>query len=168
MIALRGTDMGNDEEIILTAENILIAFGTRPKIPKIKGLQDSGYITSNESLRLKQQRHTLTFIGGGYITCELAHFYGSLGTEINIIQIEEVLTPKEDTESHTSLPRFFQEVQCIFGIYVKSVTKSDCNALHIVAKNKFSGHILELNSEQLLVAVGRVPNSDSLDIKKQA
>ncbi|MDQ3868443.1 MAG: hypothetical protein M3250_02660 [Thermoproteota archaeon] len=50
---------------------------------------------------------------------------------------------------------------------MESVTKSDSNALHIVAKNKFSGHILELNSEQLLVAVGRVPNSDSLDIKKQ-
>lgn len=59
MIALRGSDMGGDEEIILTAENILIASGTRPKIPKIKGLQDSGYITSNESLRLKQQPRTL-------------------------------------------------------------------------------------------------------------
>ena len=49
---------------------------------------------------------------------------------------------------------------------MKSVTKSDSNALHIVAKNKFSGHILELNSEQILITIGRVPNSDFLDIKK--
>ena len=49
---------------------------------------------------------------------------------------------------------------------MQSVSKSDSNTLHIVAKNKFSGKILELNSEQLLVAVGRVPDSDSLDIKK--
>jgi dihydrolipoamide dehydrogenase len=116
MLALRGSDIGGDEEIILTAENILIACGTRPKIPKIKGLQDSGYITSNESLRLKQQPRTLTFIGGGYITSELAHFYGSLGTEINIIQIEEVIIPKEDTEISQVYRDFFQEVQCIFGI----------------------------------------------------
>jgi mycothione reductase len=49
---------------------------------------------------------------------------------------------------------------------VESVSESDSNTLHIVAKNKLSGKLLELNSKQLLVAVGRVPNSDSLDIKK--
>ena len=81
--------------------------GTRPKIPKIKGLQESGYITSDESLRLKRQPRSLTFIGGGYITCELAHFYGSLGTEINIVQIEEVLFQRRIRKFHKSLPRFF-------------------------------------------------------------
>jgi mycothione reductase len=166
MISLGRTDV-SDEEIIITAENILIASGTRPKIPKIKGLLESGYITSNESMRLKQQPRTLTFIGGGYITCELAHFYGSLGTEINIIQINEVLIPKEDKEiSHKFTEIFSKKYNVYFGYYVESVSKGKSNTLHILAKNKSSGKILELNSEQLLVAVGRVPNSDSLDIKK--
>jgi mycothione reductase len=166
MITLKGSEMG-DEEIILTAENILIASGTRPKIPKIKGLQDSGYITSNESLRLKQQPRSLTFIGGGYITCELAHFYGSLGTEINIIQIEDVLIPKEDIEiSHRFTEIFSKKYNVYLGYEAESVTKSNSNAFHIVAKNKFSGNMIELNSEQLLVAVGRVPNTASLDIEK--
>jgi mycothione reductase len=166
MISLGRTDV-SDEEIIITAENILIASGTRPKIPKIKGLLESGYITSNESLRLKQQPRTLTFIGGGYITCELAHFYGSLGTEINIIQIKEVLIPKEDKEiSHKFTEIFSKKYNVYLGYDVESVSKGESNTLHIVAKNKSSGKILELNSEQLLVAVGRVPNSDSLDIKK--
>jgi mycothione reductase len=134
MIAVIGTDM-DDEEIILTAENILIASGTKPKIPKINGLQDSGYITSNESLRLKQQPRTLTFIGGGYITCELAHFYGSLGTEINIIQIEDVLIPKEDTEISRRFTEIFSKKYNVYlGYDVESVSKSDSNTLHIVAK----------------------------------
>jgi mycothione reductase len=166
MIAVKGSDIGDDETII-TAENILIASGTRPKIPKIKGLQDSGYITSNESLLLKQQPRTLTFIGGGYITCELAHFYGSLGTQINIIQIEELLIPKEDTEiSHRFTEIFSKKYNVYLGYDVESVSRRDSNTLHIVAKNRFSGKMLELKSEQLLVAVGRVPNSDSLNIKK--
>jgi mycothione reductase len=166
MISLGRTNM-SDEEIIITAENILIASGTRPKIPKIKGLLESGYITSNESLRLKQQPRTLTFIGGGYITCELAHFYGSLGTEINIIQIKEVLIPKEDKEiSHKFTEIFSKKYNVYLGYDVESVSKGESNTFHIVAKNKSSGKILELNSEKLLVAVGRVPNSDSLDIKK--
>jgi mycothione reductase len=165
MIALGGTNV--NDEVIITAENILIASGTRPKIPKIKGLQESGYITSDESLRLKRQPRTLTFIGGGYITCELAHFYGSLGTEINIIQIEEVLIPKEDKEiSHKFTEVFSKKYNVYLGYDVELVFKDDSNIFHIVAKNKFSGKKLELNSEQLLIAVGRVPNSDSLDIIK--
>jgi mycothione reductase len=165
MIALSGTNV--NDELIITAENILIASGTRPKIPKIKGLQESGYITSDEALRLKRQPRTLTFIGGGYITCELAHFYGSLGTEINIIQIEEVLIPKEDKEiSHKFTEIFSKKYNVYLGYDVKLVFKDDSNIFHIVAKNKFSGKKLELNSEQLLIAVGRVPNSDSLDIIK--
>jgi mycothione reductase len=165
MIALSGTNV--NDELIITAENILIASGTRPKIPKIKGLQESGYITSDEALRLKRQPRTLTFIGGGYITCELAHFYGSLGTEINIIQIEEVLIPKEDKEiSHKFTEVFSKKYNVYLGYDVKLVFKDDSNIFHIVAKNKFSGKKLELNSEQLLIAVGRVPNSDSLDIIK--
>ena len=165
MIALSGTNV--NDELIITAENILIASGTRPKIPKIKGLQESGYITSDEALRLKRQPRTLTFIGGGYITCELAHFYGSLGTEINIIQIEEVLIPKEDKQiSHKFTEVFSKKYNVYLGYDVELVYKDDSNTFHIVAKNKFSGKMLELNSEQLLIAVGRIPNSDSLDIIK--
>ncbi|HZD83033.1 MAG TPA: dihydrolipoyl dehydrogenase [Nitrososphaeraceae archaeon] len=165
MIALGGTNV--NDEVIITAENILIASGTRPKIPKIKGLQESGYITSDESLRLKRQPRSLTFIGGGYITCELAHFYGSLGTEINIVQIEEVLIPKEDKEISQKFTEVFSKKYNVYlGYNVELVFKDDSNIFHIVAKNKFSGKMLELNSEQLLIAVGRVPTSDSLDITK--
>ena len=140
---------------------------TRPKIPKIKGLQESGYITSDESLRLKRQPRSLTFIGGGYITCELAHFYGSLGTEINIVQIEEVLIPKEDKEISQKFTEVFSKKYNVYlGYNVELVFKDDSNIFHIVAKNKFSGKMLELNSEQLLIAVGREPTSDSLDIIK--
>ena len=164
-IALGGTNV--NDEVIITAENILIASGTRPKIPKIKGLQESGYITSDESLRLKRQPRSLTFIGGGYITCELAHFYGSLGTEINIVQIEEVLIPKEDKEISQKFTEVFSKKYNVYlGYNVELVFKDDSNIFHIVAKNKFSGKMLELNSEQLLIAVGREPTSDSLDIIK--
>ena len=54
----------------ITAGKILIASGTRPRIPNVKGLEESGYITSDEALRLKDQPRVLTIIGGGYIACE--------------------------------------------------------------------------------------------------
>jgi pyruvate/2-oxoglutarate dehydrogenase complex dihydrolipoamide dehydrogenase (E3) component len=70
-------------------------------------LKESGFITSDEALQLKQQPRVLTFIGGGYITCELAHFYGSLGTEINIVQLGDKLLPREDEEISLSSQKFF-------------------------------------------------------------
>src|SRR6188472_2316424 len=88
----------DDDNETITADKILIASGTRPRIPRIEGLEGSGYITSDEALRLKKQPKVLTIIGGGYIACELAHFFGALGTKINIIQTREVLIPDEDEE----------------------------------------------------------------------
>ena len=82
----------------IKADKILIASGTRPAIPKIEGLEGSGFITSDEALRLKKQPRVLTIMGGGYIAAELAHFFGSLGTKINIIQRRDVLVPDEDEE----------------------------------------------------------------------
>lgn len=53
-----------DQKRTITADRILIASGTRPAIPKIKGLEGIGYITSDQALRPKKQPRTLTIIGG--------------------------------------------------------------------------------------------------------
>ena len=156
---------------------------TRPKIPRIKGLQKSGFMTSGEALRLKQQPRVLTFLGGGYITCELAHFYGSLGTKINIIQLEDTLIPKEDKEISQKFTEIFSKKYNLYlGYETESIIKKNTHigknddrnnsknnssdTFHIIAKSKSSGKILEIDSNQLIVAVGRIPNSDILGVEK--
>jgi mycothione reductase len=165
--------IGDNEKI--TAEKILIASGTRPQIPKkIKGLEGSNYITSDEALRLKKQPRVITFIGGGYITCELAHFFGSLGTEINIVQLGDALIPKEDEEISKKFTEVFSKKYNVYlGYETESVSKSKRNSdndadsiFQIIAKNSDGRKSLELDSDQLLLAVGRIPNSDILDIEK--
>jgi mycothione reductase len=165
--------IGDNEKI--TAEKILIASGTRPQIPKkIKGLEGSSYITSDEALRLKKQPRVITFIGGGYITCELAHFFGSLGTEINIVQLGDALIPKEDEEISKKFTEVFSKKYNVYlGYETESVSKSKMNSdndadsiFQIIAKNSDGRKSLELDSDQLLIAVGRIPNSDILDIEK--
>ena len=165
--------IGDNEKI--TAEKILIASGTRPQIPKkIKGLEGSSYITSDEALRLKKQPRVITFIGGGYITCELAHFFGSLGTEINIVQLGDALIPNEDEEISKKFTEVFSKKYNVYlGYETESVSKSKRNSdndadsiFQIIAKNSDGRKSLELDSDQLLLAVGRIPNSDILDIEK--
>jgi mycothione reductase len=166
--------VGGEKTTTITADKILIASGTKPKIPEIRGLKESGFVTSDEALRLKQQPRVLTFIGGGYITCELAHFFGSLGTEINIVQLGDALISKEDEEISKKFTEVFSKKYNVYlGYETESVSKRKRNSdndadsiFQIIAKNSDGRKSLELDSDQLLLAVGRIPNSDILDIEK--
>jgi mycothione reductase len=165
--------VGDDNHHIITADKILIASGTRPRIPNVKGLEESGYITSDEALRLKDQPRVLTIIGGGYIACELAHFFGSLGTTINIIQKEKFLIPNEDIEISQKFTEIFSKKYNVYlGYNTESISKKTSNnginnnlTFHLVAKNS-AGKSIEICSDQLLIAVGRVPNSDTLGLEE--
>jgi mycothione reductase len=149
----------------IKADKILIASGTRPAIPQIKGLEGTGFLTSDEALRLKKQPRALTIIGGGYIAAELAHFFGSLGTKISIIQRRGVLVPNEDEEVAKKFTEVFSKKYDVYlGYNAESVSKSD-RAFRVVARNS-SGKKIKVESDQLLVATGRTPNSDTLDLGK--
>jgi mycothione reductase len=171
-----------NEPIMITADKILIASGTRPRIPQIDGLKESGYITSDEALRLNKQPKVLTIIGGGYIACELAHFFGALGTKIHIVQTGEVLIPDEDEEISRKFTEIFSKKYNVYlgyeTTYVSKETSKDKNIasnngndnnyyskFHVIAKNA-SGKQIDLESDELLIAAGRIPNSDRLDLEK--
>ena len=159
---------------IITADKILIACGTRPYIPKIKGLENVDYITSAEALRLKYQPKTLTIIGGGYIACELAHFFGTLGTKINIIQRNNFLIPNEDIDILRKFTKIFSKKYNIYlGYNTEMVSYIYYNTnnqtkkiFNVMIMDKF-GKSIEIESEQLLIATGRIPNLDLLNIEKE-
>lgn len=163
----------SEKEIMITADRILIAAGTRPRIPNIYGLKDSGYVTSDEIFRIRNQPKTLTIIGGGYIACELAHFFGALGTQVNILQRRDLLVPNEDEEVSQKFTEIFSKKYNVYlGYETKSVSKVKVDSgsqFHIAATRKVdnaSEKTLDIVSDQLLIAAGRVPNSDTLDLDK--
>jgi mycothione reductase len=161
------TILVGDETI--SANKILVASGARPAIPKINGLNGSGYITSDEALRLQKQPRTLTIIGGGYIAAELAHFFGALGTRINIIELGDTLLKHEDIDISRKFTAVFSKKYGVhLGYNTESVSKHKNNnndeMFHVVARNP-AGKILELDSDQLLIATGRIPNSDTLALE---
>ncbi|HSA75656.1 MAG TPA: dihydrolipoyl dehydrogenase [Candidatus Nitrosocosmicus sp.] len=160
----------NDDTIM--ADNIVIATGTVPKIPDIQGLVHSGFLTSDEAFRLRKQPKVITFIGGGYIACELAHFFGSLGTKVNIIQRNDYLIPNEDKEISEKFTDIFRgQYQVYLGYNTESVSKvlannNDEKIFRILAKNKTNGKIIEVDSDQLVISTGREANSSILNLEK--
>jgi len=149
----------------ITAEKILIACGARPSIPKIPGLEGSGFITSNEALRITEQPKILTILGGGYISCELAHFFGALGTKINIVQRRDVLLSNEDEEISTKFTKVFSKKYDVYTGYQTCHVQKKNSIFHVIT-NDSSGKSVDLESDHLLVATGRVPNTDTLDLQK--
>lgn len=145
----------------ITADKIVIAAGTRPSIPPIEGLDKVPYMTSDEALKMDKLPRELIIIGGGYIACELAHFFGSMGSKIQILQRNIRLLPDEDEE----ISQKFTE------IFSKEYPVRLSFAVHRVEKRGervavFGKDGMEIEGTDILIATGRTPNTDILQVEK--
>ena len=148
----------------VTAETIVIAAGTRPRIPDIDGLTDVPFLTSDEALRLPKQPRRLIIVGGGYIAAELAHFFGALGTEVTIVHRGPRMLRQEDDDVAA---RFTEVYQRRFTLLLNTVIRrAQRNGEDIVLEVASDGQKRTLSADALLLAVGRVPNTDLLDVAK--
>ncbi len=142
---------------------IVIAAGTRTLIPPIAGLDKVPYITSTEALRLKKQPRHLAIIGGGYIAAELAHFFGSLGTAITIIQRNDVLLPNTDREIAVAYTKIAGKKYTVLLEHTASHVQKKAGRIVVYAKGK--KQTKKIIADTLLLAAGRIPNSDLLNLK---
>ena len=150
----------NGEQI--TAETIVIAAGTRPSVPDIPGLGEVSYITSDEALRLEDQPRRLAIVGGGYIAAELAHFFGALGTEVTIVHRRPLMLRGEDEDVARRFTEVYQrKFNTLLSAQVSRVSRDrDSIALEV----SMNGERRTLLADALLLATGRVPNTDLLEV----
>jgi mercuric reductase len=155
----------------LTGEKILIATGSRPVIPEINGLRDVPFLTSDllttyEPMEMIELPRLLIIVGGGYIALELGQMFHRFGVGVTILERTDQLL------AHGYEPQIGQTIGEIFeteGIKVitnASVTSVRQDARGIVANIRRSDKKRELCAEKLLVATGRRPNTDMIDIEK--
>ena len=146
----------------IKAENIVVSVGTRPSVPAIPGLDGVPYITSDEALRLPALPRKMTVIGAGYIGAEIAHMFGSLGTQVTIIgRGPRLLKNEDDAVSERFTEVFGRAHRLIMNASFNSVSHRDGNfTVNVVA----DGQEHSVESDALLVATGRQANSDKLGI----
>jgi len=146
----------------ITAEMIFIVGGARAGVPKVKGIENVDYLTNDTVLELKSPPKKLIILGGGYIGVEYGHFFSGLGTETTIIQRPLRILPDEEPEISELLKLELQKRMQIFTGFEAVEIKQEGNAKTVVARNRADGSTQEFTAEALLVATGRVPNSDLL------
>jgi len=148
----------------LKADRILIATGTRPHVPDIPGLREAGYITSDEALRLQVQPKELIILGGGYIAAELGHFFGALGTHVTVVHRRAVLLRQEDTEVAEKFTEVFARYYTVLTDSLPVEVRREGDRLVLTVENRLSGQRSEVAGDTLLVATGRTPNTDMLNL----
>src|SRR3989344_1589087 len=147
---------------VIEGDKIIIAAGTRPMTPKIEGLDKIDYMTSDEGLKLEKLPKKLIVLGGGYIACELAHFYSAMGSDVTIVQRSDHLLTKQDEEIARKFTEVFsRRINVLTNHTVEKVEKKNGQyALTLKGKTK------KKSGDALLVAQGRISNSDTLDLEK--
>ncbi len=131
-------------------------------IPDIPGLRESGYITSTEALRRKHLPKTLTIIGGGYIAAKMAHFFGSLGSRISIVQRSDKLLSREDEEISRAFTDEFGKRYSLLSAHVPLNVRRKGELYQTTVKSLIDSTEKIIESEELLVATVIKPNTDIL------
>lgn len=149
-------------EEILEAEKIIINTGSAPFIPEIEGLKESDRVYISETLMdIKELPEKLAIIGGGYIGLEFASMFANFGSEVTILQDSDVFLKKEDRDVAEAI----EEVLSKQGVtVVRSVEFNRIDGGKI--DFKVSGEEKTLEADAILVATGRRPNIQGLEVEK--
>jgi dihydrolipoamide dehydrogenase len=153
-------------ERTIRGDRVFIVSGARPDVPPVKGLKDVGYLTSDTVLKVEKHPTSMLIVGGGYIATEYGHFFSSIGTEVTILQRGPRLVPEEEPEVSELLKEEMSKRMKIFTNHEAVEAKEKGSLRTVLAKNRETGQVREFSAEALLVAAGRVPNSDLLKPEK--
>lgn len=151
--------VGSDE---LRADRFVLAVGSRPHIPPIPGLAGVAYLTSDTVMRLDALPDSMVVIGGGFIAAEMSHVFGSLGTAVTIVERSEHLLARHDVDVRARFTECYAErVDLRLGSTVEQVSPTR-TGVRVDLATPSGAQFVE--AEALLVATGRLPNSDRLDV----
>ncbi len=153
----------NGEEI--KAEKIFICSGSRPLIPKIKGLEKTGYFTSDTLLQLKNLPESLAVIGGGYIAVEYGNFFAKLGSKVKVIEMLPRILANEEPELSQAVESELRKFAELYTSLRVVEIKKEGDTKKIITRDSRNRTIV-VEAKEILLAAGRASNSDILEPEK--
>ncbi len=147
----------------LEFKKALIATGSRPLVIPIPGLADAGYITNETVWNLTELPESLAVIGGGPIGAELAQSFQRLGTQVTMLDIAPQILIREDPDAAAIVQKSLVSdgVKLAVGANTKNVELRDGKKALTV---EIDGETSEIVVDEILLAVGRIPNLDGLGL----
>ncbi|MEH2234764.1 mercuric reductase [Nostoc sp.] len=155
------TTEGNNR--LLTAERLFINTGTQPLIPSIPGLTEVEFLTSESIMELEYLPEHLIVLGSGYIGLEFAQMFRRFGSRVTVIGQSEQILSQQDPDIAIAVQRLFEQDNIEFLLKAK-VLRVDRTGNETILQIQVADQSLSLQGSHLLVAVGRAPNTDSLNL----
>jgi pyruvate/2-oxoglutarate dehydrogenase complex dihydrolipoamide dehydrogenase (E3) component len=148
-------------DMTITAKRFVIATGSTAAVPNIRGLKSVPYLTNETIFTLTRQPKHLLIIGGGPIGAEMAQAFCRLGSAVTLVEADKVLG-REDQElsAHVKSQLVEDGIELVEGARIASVKQMGTKTLM-----KLQGGT-EIAGDALLVAAGRKPNLDALNLAK--
>jgi dihydrolipoamide dehydrogenase len=153
----------------ISGDMVFLATGSRPSIPQIRGLESVGYRTSDSIIRMemKSQPRNIAIVGGGYIAAEFGHFFAALGSKVTIVGRNPQFLPQEEPEVSALAKREMGKRMTIMTNHeVREVEQDETGMKTLIALNRDTGARVEVEADEILLAVGREPVNDILQPQK--
>ncbi len=149
----------------LTAKNFVIATGSSVAPSPLPQLNKVSFITSDDALVLKRLPKSLIILGGGAIACEFAQFFTRFGVKVTLVQRSGHILKEFDTDAAIEIEKVFRREGIKVFTKTKLVDAKRSGKLKTVLFEQ-NGKTISVSAEEILFALGRVPNTASLDLGK--
>ncbi len=147
------------------APKYIITTGSRSSAAKIEGLESVKYLTNIEIMELDKLPETLVIIGGGWIAVEFAQMFARFGSKVTMLQRSGRIVKNEEPEISEALEKALRNegIHIIMDLSFQKVYEENNRKYVTIMKD---GNEQTFEGDQLLVATGRVPNSDNMGLEK--
>lgn len=149
----------------VTARNWVIASGSSPAIPDVAGLDRTPYITNRELFYLDELPRSLIVIGGGAVAVEMAQAMGRLGSKVDVVQRSAQILSREDRDMAGEVMASLEGEGVTFHLNTMLTEVRDCGQTRQVTFENGDGHLVTLEAESILVALGRAANVARLGLE---
>jgi pyruvate/2-oxoglutarate dehydrogenase complex dihydrolipoamide dehydrogenase (E3) component len=153
----------NDD--VIQGERIFIDTGTRPALPKIAGLDTTGYLTNESLMEIREVPEHLLILGAGYIGLEFGQMFRRFGSRVTIVQRRSQILPHEDMDIAAELQKALEADGVEFRLNSHPI-RVEKSAGQIALTVEAGGNSERITGSHLLAATGRRPNTDDLGLDK--
>jgi pyruvate/2-oxoglutarate dehydrogenase complex dihydrolipoamide dehydrogenase (E3) component len=156
--------LNTGETLQLTADLIFINTGARPRRPPIEGIDGVPTLNSNTIMELDEVPDHLLVLGGGYVGLEFAQMFRRFGSEVTIVQQGDQLLRREDPDVAEAVTEILREdgVEVLLKAEAQRVERSEDGGIRLEVRTPEGESTL--SGSHLLVAAGRVPNTEPLNL----
>ena len=157
--------LNGGEELRLTAENIFINVGARPANPPVEGLDSVPTLNSTTIMELDEVPEHLLVLGGGYVGLEFAQMFRRFGSEVTVVQRDKQLLTREDADVAEAVAEILRQdgVEVLLETQAQRAEQTEDGEIRLTISTPEGESALE--GSHLLVAAGRPPNTDRLNLE---